>query len=262
VPEAVARYKLFWHKSLHMFFSRFRPWCDPIERRAFADSCDRPLGSMIFPLVCLILFCLTSMHGQESVVPTVTFAFDFPGSLPDHYVVSVSDDGRASYDSDGKFSPESAPGDPFHSDFTLSQATRVRVFDLAKRAHYFDGEIDSRKKVAFTGTKILTYKDAEKNTHASYNYASAPAIQELTALFQGLSNTLEFGYRLDYYLRHQKLALDDELKKMDEMSKNGELEEVSAVAPVLQKIADDPAVIKVVRARARRLLQLAETGSK
>jgi len=82
-----------------------------------------------------------------------------------------------------------------------------------------------------------------------------PAVQELTAFFQGLSTTLEFGHRLDYYLRYQKLALDEELKKMEEMSNSHELEEISAVAPVLQKIVDDPAVIKVVRARAERLLQ-------
>ena len=38
---------------------------------------------------------------------------------------------------------------------------------------------------------------------------------------------------------------------MEEMSNSGGLEEISAVAPILQKIADDPAVIKVVRARAQ-----------
>ena len=89
-----------------------------------------------------------------------------------------------------------------------------------------------------------------------------PAVQELTTFFQGLSTTLEFGRRLDYYLRYQKLALDEELKKMEEMSNSGELDEISAVAPVLQKIVDDPAVIKVVRARAQRMLQPAGTGGK
>jgi hypothetical protein len=43
------------------------------------------------------------------------------------------------------------------------------------------------------------------------------------------------------------------------MSSSGGLEEIASVAPVLQKIADDPSVIKVVRARAQRLLVLAGT---
>lgn len=219
--------------------------------------------SRVSVLVCLVLCCLAPARSQQTAVPTVTFTFDFPGSTPDHYVISVSDDGRASYDSDGKLSPESVPGDPFHLDFAVSQAACRHVFDLAKRAQYFEGQIDSKnKKLAFTGTKTLAYRDAQKNTQASYNYSPVPTVQELTAFFQALSNTLEFGHRLDYYLRYQKLALDEELKKMEELSNRGQLREISSVAPVLRKIADDPAVIKVVRARAQRLLQFADTGSK
>jgi hypothetical protein len=231
----------FWHNSFCMFSARFRT----------------------VALVCLIACFLASAQAQQTAVPTVTFTCDFPGSEPDHYVVSVSEDGRASYDSDGKLSPDSEAGDTFHSDFTVSPAGRTRVFDLAKRAHYFEGEIDSKnKKLASTGTKTLTYKDAQKNTSATYNYSPLPSVEELTTFFQSLSTTLEFGHRLDYHLRSQKLALDEELKDMEEASKSGGLAEISAVAPVLQKILDDPAVIKVVRARAQRMLQLAETGGK
>jgi hypothetical protein len=219
--------------------------------------------SRISVLLCLILCFLASAQAQQTAVPIVTFTFDFPGSAPGHYVVSVSNDGSAVYDSDGKISPESTSSDPFHSDFTASQAARTRIFDLARRAHYFEGEIDSKnKKIAFTGTKTLTYKDAQKSTRASFNYSPVSSIQELTAFFQGLSNTLEFGHRLDYCLRYQKLGLDEELKKMEELSKSGGLEEISSVAPVLQKIVDDSAVINVVRARALRLLQVSQTGSK
>jgi len=200
---------------------------------------------------------------QQTVVPTVTFTCDFPGSEPDHYVISVADDGTASYDSTSKLSPESDAEDSFHSDFTVSQAARTRVFDLAKRSHYFEGDIDTKnKKLASTGTKTLTYKDAQKNTRATYNYSPVPSVQELTAFFQGLATTLEFGHRIGYDLRYQKLALDNELKKMEEMLHSGGLEEISAVAPVLQKIVDDPAVINVVRGRAQRLLQAGGSASK
>jgi hypothetical protein len=243
----------FWHNSLRMFFGKFLPVWVPMERGAYRISV----------LVCLILCCMVPARGQQKPVPTVSFTFDFPGSAPDHYVISVSDDGRATYDSDGKLSPESAPGDPFHSDFTMSQPSCTHIFDLAKRAQYFEGQIDSKnKKLAFTGTKTLTYEDAQKSTKATYNYSKVAPVEELTTFFQALSNTLEFGHRLDYYLRYQKLALDEELKKMEQLSNSGELREISAVAPVLQKIADDPAVIKVVRARAQRLVQAAEDGSK
>ncbi len=215
-----------------------------------------------FIFVCVIVFALMSA-AQQTIVPTVTFTCDFPGSEPDHYVISVADDGTATYNSASKLSSESDAEDSFHSDFTVSQAARTRVFDLARRSHYFEGDIDTKnKKLASTGAKVLTYKDAQKSTRASYNYSPVPSVQELTTFFQGLATTLEFGHRIGYDLRYQKLALDDELKKMEEMLHSGGLDEISAVAPVLQKIVDDPAVINVVRGRAQRLLQAGGSASK
>ncbi len=234
-----------------MFLAKFQ---------AFARFRSRCPLCLVFLIGCFLL----PAQAQESVA-TVTFSCDFPGSEPSHYIISVSSDGHSSYVSDGKLTSESesAPDDPWRLEFIVSQSASTRVFDLAQRAHYFEGQIDSRrKKLAFTGTKTLTYKDAQKSTRASYNYSPEPSVQELTTFFQSLSTTLEFGRRLDFYLRYQKLALDEELKRMEEMSSSGGLQEISSVASVLQKIADDPSVIKVVRARAQRLLQLAGTASK
>ena len=241
----------FWHNRYYMFLARFQSLprfrtCQPLR------------------LALVLISFLLPVPAQQSAA-TVTFTCDFPNSEPSHYVVSVSADGHSSYVSNGKLTSdsESAPDDPWRLEFMVSQAANARVFDLAQRANYFEGQIDLRKKkLAFTGTKTLTYKDAQKSTRASYNYSLVPAVQELTTFFQSLSTTLEFGRRLDFYLHYQKLALDEELKQMEEMASRGGLEEISSVAPVLQKVADDPAVIKVVRARAQRLLLLAGTGTK
>jgi hypothetical protein len=245
-----------------MFLSQFRPESVPTKRQSPTRSQSfQRYKVYISTLVCLFFFYPVSARSQQSA-PTVTFTCDFPGSEPAHYVISVSSDGNASYDSESKLS-EAAASEPFHSDFTVSQSGRTRVFDLAKRAHYFEGQIDSKNKnLASTGVKTLAYKDAQKSTSATFNYSPIASVEDLTSFFQSLSTTLEFGHRLDYYLRYQKLALDEEVKKMEEIANSGGLEEISAVAPVLQKIADDPAVIKVVRARAQRLLQLAATGKK
>jgi len=193
----------------------------------------------------------------------VGFSCDFPGSDPSHYGFSVSSDGHTSYISDGKLNKDSNPDEPFRTDLTLSQAMVSHIFDLAKQAKYFEGNIDSKKKnVASTGTKTLFYKDAKTGNMANYDYTTVPAVQELTTLFQNLSATLEFGRRLDYDERYQKLALDEELKHMEDAAKLGSLAEVSMDAEVLQKIVDDPAVINEVRARAQRLLQGASPAGK
>jgi hypothetical protein len=207
-------------------------------------------------LLSTAVLCFCSFHVLAQNEPaSVTFKFDFPGAEPNHYVVSVSADGHASYDSNGKLSLQSEVGDPYHFDFIISESTRARVFDLAQRAHYFAGKIDSGKKnLANTGTKVLIYTSGDKTNQATYNYSPIQAVQDLTAIFQQLSMTLEFGRRLDYYRHYQKTALDEELKSMEQQSMENALEEVSAVAPILQQIATDSSLMNVVRARAQRLL--------
>ena len=186
---------------------------------------------------------------------TVSFSLDFPESIPDHYVVTVSSDRHATYDSTGKLTPQSDLGDPFHDDFTMSPETCKKIFDLTAKAKYFEGQVDSgNKRLASTGVKVLKYSEGDKKTAATYNYSPNPAVQQLTAIFQNVSATLEFGRRLEFYHHHQKLALEDELKRMEEMSKSKSLDEIQAVAPILQSIVADHSVLNVTRMRAQRLL--------
>ena len=100
----------------------------------------------------------------------------------------------------------------------------------------------------------LSYKDGKRSGESTFNYSSQPAVQQLTDLFQDLSTTLEFGRRLHYDHRYQKLALDEELKRMEETARNGPLVELTAIAPILQQIVGDATVMNVSRARAQRLL--------
>jgi len=128
---------------------------------------------------------------------------------------------------------------------------------LAKQAHYFAGTIDSgNHKLAFTGEKVLSYRDARLNNSARYDYSSLAPVRELTSFFQGTAATLEYGRRLTYYHHYQKLALDEEMKKMEAEAKSNQLNELQIVAPVLEEIVDDPSVLNVVRARARELMQM------
>lgn len=202
-----------------------------------------------------ILPSLGIAQDSKTAVATVTFSLDFPQSIPDHYVLTISSDGHAGYDSTGKLTPESEPTDPFHLDFTVSPSTREKVFDLSAKAKYFEGKIDSGKRnIASTGAKVLSYRDSQRSSQSAYNYSPLPAVQELTALFQNISTTLEFGRRLDYYHHYQKLALEEELKRMEEMVREKSLDEVQAVAPILQQIVADQSVMNVTRGRAQRLL--------
>lgn len=202
-------------------------------------------------------FSLSACAADTAGTATVIFTMDFPNSSPERYSITVEKSGHAHYESVAKISPDSDDRQTYQADLELLDATRVRIFDLAAQAHYFSGKIDSgNKKLAFMGAKKLSYRDSQRNSSADYNFSPVPAVEQLTTLFQSLSATLEFGRRLSYFHRFQKLALDDELTQMEEQAKRGEIIELQAVKPILQQISDDESVLKIDRARALRLIDM------
>ena len=222
-----------------------------------------------FTIIGLILMAVSlqaqvpDLHPEQKFTPEpiVSFSLELPGSVPPYYSISVAGTGKAAYRASSV--PGNMEGEPYMLKFVISQPARTRIFELAKKLHYFKGDFAYHKgRLANTGIKTLYYTDEKTNNSTTYNYSANPAIQELTRLFQSISTTLEFGRRLQYYYDHQKLGLDDELKRMDQMAQDGELDELQAVAPILQKIASDPQVMHIDQAHARHLLQMGETGQR
>lgn len=221
-------------------------------------TCGTGGSPVRFFAIVLISFLNGAPAHAQQAGPTVGFTLDFQGANPSHYEIVVSNDGTGSYSSNGQLSQDAEPADPAALKFTLSDNIRHQIFDLAKKTNYFKSNIDSgHKNIANTGKKVLTYKDADHNSQATYNYSPIPAIQDLTGIFQGLSATLEFGRRLTYFKKYEKLALDDDLKRMEQMQREKNLGDLQAIAPVLNEIANDSSVMNVSRARALRLLALA-----
>src|SRR5260370_31487523 len=223
-----------------------------------------------FQIVCLlisssILFFSSTLACSQSVAPAaVTFTIDFPTSQPEHYSIRVQSDGLARYQSSGRRSPDSDEtdshdNDSFDLDFSVAAETRQKIFELAAKAGYFQKDVDSHQKdLAFTGKKTLAYKDARRSGESTYNYSHKPAVQDMTSLMQSLSATLEFGHRLQYDHQYQKLALEEELKRMEELSNANELPEIGAIQSILDQIVAESSVINVSRARAQRLLERAD----
>jgi hypothetical protein len=188
--------------------------------------------------------------------PSVTFTLDFPQSTPQHYSIVVQADGQARYECTGKIDKDSEE-ETYGANFDVSAVSRERIFEWAKQAKYFAGKIETGNgKLAFTGAKELSYRDGARSNQARYNYSNLEPVRQLTILFQGMAETLEYGRRLAYYHRYQKLALDEELKRMEAQARNNELSEIQGVAPVLREIVEDVSVLNVVRARAQELIQM------
>ncbi len=219
------------------------------------------MGALVVAAMSARLVSQKATSSAAASPAVITFTFDFPQSSPEHYTIAVDATGHAHYECTGKV-VEDAEEQLYEMDFEVSAANRERIFGWAKQAQYFTGMIDSTKhKVAFTGTKILSYQDSQRSNTARYNYSALEPVRQLTALFQNMAGTLEYGRRLAYYHRYQKLALDQELKRMEAQAKNRELSEINGVAPVLQEIIDDTTVINVVRARAKELIEMGTSAA-
>lgn len=231
----------------------------------------RPAVIVLFALLLMMCFAQAQTpdlepDAQGSPVPVVTFDLVRRGVDPPHYAIAIESTGRAAYRADPAPDKEQTDGDPYIVKFTASQQTSERIFALADQANRFNGNFDYTKtRIADTGAKTLTYSVGHlptdltqpvrgQHNQTTYNWSANPAIQELTAIFQGISATMEFARRLDFEKRFDKLGLDAELKRMEQMQKDGQLHEVQAVAPTLNAIANDFAVMRIARERAKRIL--------
>lgn len=196
------------------------------------------------------------------LIPTVTFDCLWEAATPQEYHISVTSAGSASYLSRNPMKPPDANGvgdEDYGIEFTMSAANRKKIFAFAEQAKFFDGQFDYTKHaIANTGKKTLTYADSARHSATTYNWSENPAIDQLTRLFSGISNTVEHGRRLQFLRRFDKLGLEAELKAMEHLAEEQGLVEIRMIAPVLENIANDASVMNIARQRARRLLALAD----
>ena len=81
------------------------------------------------------------------------------------YSITVQTDGASHFDGI-PHANETNDTDAYQQDFTMSDANRQKVFELAQKLHYFQGDYDSHlKHVAQTGKKILQYRSAQTKVH-------------------------------------------------------------------------------------------------
>ena len=199
-------------------------------------------------------------QAQRPAAPTVTFTFEWSSVEPHRYIISVDSSGNAVYRSwtADSAAGQSGAGDPYVLKLAVSAAARDRIFTVAGQLNYFNGDYEYHKRrIAWTGEKTLAYADADKQYVTRYNWSENAGIGALTALFQGISATLECGRRLERLHRFDRLGLDEELKSLERLTAEHQAAELQLIAPILEQLAQDPSVLNIARQRARHILQMA-----
>jgi hypothetical protein len=196
---------------------------------------------------------------SSAAAPSITFDRLWSNFTPQSVTMMVSANGAGKYRSRN---PEKAGDDvdDFQTDFTVSPAARDKLFRYAREANYFDGDFTFKKHVvASTGKKTLSYSDPARHFSTTYDYSENKAIQEITNILSGISNTIEHGRKLQFLRRFDKLGLEDELKGMEAAADSHNLAELQIIQPTLQSIAEDSTILNIARQRAKRLLAKAKS---
>jgi hypothetical protein len=216
------------------------------------------LRSIAF-VVLSLLFSTTQLKAQTAA--QIRFTYENSRLEPHKYVLVVGEDGSGNFHSEG--SGSSADGQSMSSGsldrpIHVSKALRESMFAAARKNRFFAIACeDGGKNIAFQGTKTMEYQGPDGQGSCIYNWSKNGQIGKLTDQFEAIAATLDEGSKLQRQYEHGRLSLDSEMEILDQMVHERRAMEIENIAPLLQTLAGDEAVLQRVQRRARTLLEAA-----
>ncbi|HEX6803540.1 MAG TPA: hypothetical protein VF133_07650 [Terriglobales bacterium] len=218
-----------------------------------------PISLFLVVIVsCSLLAQNPQLHVPRSRrFPTVFFTSVLWSADPAYYSIALDSSGTATYES----LPASVGrnGVPYTMEFQVSDRTRRIAFNLAQGLNYFSGmQNQAIPSPQTTRVHTLAYIDTTFNNQFSYGTSSNADLEELTSVFEEVSETFENGRRLVYLQQHDKNALGPELQRLDHETQHRRTREFQALTPILRGLVQDQSLGGDVRREAAKLLTLAE----
>jgi hypothetical protein len=205
---------------------------------------------------------MASAPAQPAPTPVqtkMTFDFANPALTPAAYRIEFDSTGLGHYHSEpGTIGAPNAQGslpEAFDQQIQISVPLREQLLAVSRSHRFLVGECESRQhKVAFTGRKTLSYQGPEGGASCTFNWSQDAQLMKVASDFLAIALTLEEGRKLRLAYLHDRLSLDAELETLSNAVKLGNALELENIAPELEAIAADPAVMKRAQARAAALL--------
>ena len=191
--------------------------------------------------------------------PEIRFSFEHAQLDPAAYTLVIHEDGSGHYRSTP--GPSSGPGidgygsAPVERDITVHDPLLATLFQTARSHRFFAMDCEATDtRVAFTGKKTVAYAGSDGSGQCSYNYSHDKELNQLADDLMAVAFTLYEGNRLAIEHTHSRLSLDSELASLQDAVKDHRALEIENIAPTLEGIASDTAVMNRARNRARALL--------
>lgn len=202
-------------------------------------------------------------HAQTPVSfntsPSIRLTVQNPQQLqPASYSLQISADGsgtyRASLGADSA-SGESASPQIVQIPIHIGEPLLSRLFGTVGSHRFFTSSCSAAGgRIAFTGTKTLAYTGPQGAESCTFNYSHEKQVNEVASQLMAVAYTLQEGLRLTRDHRYDRLGLYDELGSLQDAAQSHMALELENIAPELQSIAQDDAVMEIARRRAQALL--------
>lgn len=197
---------------------------------------------MVIRLLAAVLCAVLCGFAQE----VIYFERDFPGAIPEHFAASLTSTGEATYSESGE--------DPIELEVGAREAEVV--FEYAAELDFFANSVASRRKVASTGKKILRYEsDGVVRGTVEFDYSEIATARKIASWFVNLSGTHRHLEELNRTLRFDRLGVNKVLVAVEQAFERDRIVAPALLVPILDKIAQQPRIVHLARARAEGLLE-------
>jgi hypothetical protein len=208
--------------------------------------------------VVLLASCCLARSLPAQQAPVFEIEFTNAGLIPPHWLLRLNADGSGRFDAEGG-QPSAQDKNQIlagevHRPVQLSSQFTTRAFATAREHRFFEFPCESHMKVAFQGTKRLSYSGPDGSGACEFNYSKDKQIQALGDSLMAVENTVLFGARLEKLLQHDRLGLDKEMESLADAAHDGSAIEMGAIRETLTRIASDEQVLERARRKARLLL--------
>lgn len=194
--------------------------------------------------------------------PHFQVEYSNPALVPAQWTMEIRPDGSGHFKSErGQAEGRGIEPPDVDRDIQLTPHFARRAFDVAVHKKLFSAGCESHMKVAYQGTKRLTYSGPAGQGSCEFNYSKDAEIQGLSDSLIAVATTLIEGARLQALLLHDRLGLDKEMEVLAASAADGRAQQIGSIREILERLAEDPAVLDRVKRRARTLLTKADGGA-
>ena len=206
----------------------------------------------------VVVFAAGAVMAQTPAVsqqPQIEFSVANPKVEPAHYTLTIREDGTGEYKATYTPSGEDSAAAPVDRTIRVHNPLLKEAFAVAHKYHFFAMNCRGyHQRVAFSGEKTLAYSGPDGKGSCTFNYSQEKEINDVASKMTAVAYTLAVGSELESKHRYDRLSLDSELRSLQEAVGNQQALELENIAPTLKSIAEDVAVMRRARGRARKLL--------